>query len=144
MDFAKLALTGLVAGLSLTACDNQTPETTTPAVEAPAPEAQPLVAVEPAAAEGAYVDVHDCAGLNSCKGLGGCKVADEKLATLAEKAGTAMADAGEAHACKGLNACKGLGGCGVDEATFADLKAKADGATPAEAAPAAETEKKGG
>jgi hypothetical protein len=133
MDFAKLALTGLITGLSLTACDNQTAEPTPEpvVVEEPAVKPAPVAVTPDAAAK--YVDVHDCAGLNTCKGLGGCKVSAEKLTALAEKAGTDPAAAGEAHACKGLNACKGLGGCGVDEATFATLKAKADGAAvPAE------------
>ena len=73
-----------------------------------------------------YGTDHGCAGLNSCKGLGGCKVSDAKLAELAEKAGTPMDEAGSAHSCKGQNACKGLGGCSVDEARFAELKAAVD------------------
>ncbi len=123
MDFAKLALTGLITGLSLTACDDQaaTEPAAEPAVELPATTSAPPAA----AAE--YVDVHGCAGLNSCKGLGGCKVTAEKLANLAAKVGTDPAAAGEPHACKGLNACKGLGGCSVDAETFAALKAKVDG-----------------
>lgn len=43
--------------------------------------------------------VHDCAGQNDCKGIGGCKTAD--------------------HDCKFKNACKGKGGC---EITKADIK----------------------
>jgi hypothetical protein len=125
MDLAKLALTGLISGLSLAACDN--PE---PAVEQPAVE-QPAAADAEPSADSQYTDVHSCAGLNTCKGLGGCKVSASMLTSLAEKAGVAAADAGEPHACKGLNACKGLGGCGVDEATFAQLKAAVD-AAPAE------------
>jgi hypothetical protein len=44
--------------------------------------------------------VHDCAGQNDCKALGGCKT--------------------EAHSCKFKNACKGKGGC---ELTAKDIKA---------------------
>jgi hypothetical protein len=125
MDFAKLALTGLISGLSLTACDNKT--TTTPAPEVAQPVAPEAPAAEAPAAEAQYTDVHDCAGKNSCKGLGGCKVSAEKLASLAAAVGVDAAAAGEPHACKGLNACKGLGGCHVSDATFAELKAKAEG-----------------
>jgi hypothetical protein len=38
-------------------------------------------------------DKHDCKGLNSCKGLGGCNTGDQ--------------------GCKGKNSCKGKGGCKV-------------------------------
>jgi hypothetical protein len=44
--------------------------------------------------------VHDCAGQNDCKGIGGCKT--------------------ETHACKFKNACKGKGGCDI---TDKDVKA---------------------
>ena len=37
--------------------------------------------------------VHDCAGQNDCKGIGGCK--------------------NDAHACKFKNSCKGKGGCSI-------------------------------
>jgi hypothetical protein len=36
---------------------------------------------------------HDCKGLNSCKGQGGCQTSDQ--------------------GCKGKNSCKGKGGCKV-------------------------------
>jgi hypothetical protein len=39
------------------------------------------------------VDKHDCKGLNSCKGTGGCSAGD--------------------MGCKGKNSCKGKGGCKV-------------------------------
>jgi hypothetical protein len=39
--------------------------------------------------------VHDCAGQNDCKGLGGCK--------------------SDANACKFKNSCKGKGGCELKE-----------------------------
>jgi hypothetical protein len=38
-------------------------------------------------------DKHDCKGLNSCKGKGGCQTGD--------------------MGCKGKNSCKGKGGCKV-------------------------------
>ena len=64
-DIAKLAVAGmLTASLATT----------------------PLVGGEPEkAADAKYSEVHDCAGLNVCKGLGGCKVTEEKLAKLAKK-----------------------------------------------------------
>jgi hypothetical protein len=43
--------------------------------------------------------VHDCAGQNDCKGIGGCKT--------------------DAHDCKFKNDCKGKGGC---EITAKDIK----------------------
>ncbi len=39
--------------------------------------------------------IHDCAGKNDCKGLGGCKSGD--------------------NGCKFKNSCKGKGGCHVTE-----------------------------
>jgi hypothetical protein len=41
------------------------------------------------------LDKHDCKGMNSCKGQGGCKTGD--------------------NGCKGKNSCKGNGGCKVSE-----------------------------
>jgi hypothetical protein len=46
-----------------------------------------------ASSSDAAVAKHDCKGLNSCKGQGGCKTSD--------------------MGCKGLNSCKGKGGCKV-------------------------------
>lgn len=54
---------------------------------------------------------HECKGMNSCKGQGGCAVTEKDLKDLAAKAGTPLEKAGKAHGCKGLNECKGLGGC---------------------------------
>ena len=68
--------------------------------------------------------VHNCAGLNECKGLGGCKVTKEKLAKLAKKKGISADKAGSAHSCAGLNECKGLGGCKVTKGKLKKLKAK--------------------
>jgi hypothetical protein len=46
-----------------------------------------------AAAAATPTDKHDCKGLNSCKGKGGCTTSD--------------------MGCKGKNSCKGKGGCKV-------------------------------
>jgi hypothetical protein len=46
-----------------------------------------------ASAAAPATDKHDCKGLNSCKGTGGCKTSD--------------------MGCKGKNSCKGKGGCKV-------------------------------
>jgi hypothetical protein len=48
--------------------------------------------------------VHDCAGDNDCKGLGGCKT--------------------EANACKFKNACKGKGGCALTKKDIQDWAKK--------------------
>jgi len=74
------------------------------------------------AGDQSYSDTHGCAGMNSCKGLGGCAVKDEKLSKLAKKRGIPASMAGQAHGCAGQNACKGLGGCSVDAEKFAKLK----------------------
>ncbi len=74
--------------------------------------------------ERAYYAVHDCAGLNVCRGLGGCKVSNATLHKLARQAGVDPWTAGLAHDCAGKNECKGLGGCRVSAETFAKLKAQ--------------------
>jgi hypothetical protein len=60
--------------------------------------------------------VHDCAGDNECKGIGGCKTAE--------------------HDCKFKNSCKGKGGCHITED---DIKAweklQNPGSSPAAAKP---------
>lgn len=71
-----------------------------------------------------YKEVHDCAGLNVCRGLGGCKVTEAKLEKLAKKRGIDPDRAGEAHACAGLNECRGLGGCGVTAEKYVKLQKK--------------------
>jgi hypothetical protein len=43
------------------------------------------------------LDKHDCKGMNSCKGQGGCKTGD--------------------NGCKGKNSCKGNGGCKTTDTT---------------------------
>jgi hypothetical protein len=69
------AMTGLMGGAaaSLVGCQQPAPSSTAGTV-APA-----------------TVAAHDCKGQNACKGLGGCKTAN--------------------NGCKGQNACKGQGGC---------------------------------
>jgi hypothetical protein len=49
-------------------------------------------------------DKHACKGMNSCKGKGGCKTADNE--------------------CKGKNSCKGKGGCATDGSKAAASPAK--------------------
>jgi len=71
-----------------------------------------------------FKSVHDCKGLNVCKGLGGCAVSKKELEAMAKAIGVDPEKAGEAHGCAGLNECKGLGGCKVSEAKFKKLKAK--------------------
>jgi hypothetical protein len=53
---------------------------------------QMIVADDPADTN---TDKHDCKGLNSCKGKGGCKAGD--------------------NGCKTKNSCKGKGGCATDK-----------------------------
>jgi hypothetical protein len=48
--------------------------------------------------------VHDCAGDNECKALGGCKTDD--------------------HSCKFKNACKGKGGCALTKKDIQDWAKK--------------------
>ena len=79
-------------------------------------------------AEGNYNETHECAGLNICKGLGGCKVTAEKLAQLASARGIDISEAGSPHDCAGLNECKGLGGCAVDAKRLEELAANLDNA----------------
>jgi hypothetical protein len=68
-------MAGLLAGtVGTTGCSNSKDEAGT-ASSAPA------------------VEKHDCKGLNSCKGKGGCTTGD--------------------MSCKGKNSCKGKGGCKV-------------------------------
>ncbi|MBL8616393.1 MAG: hypothetical protein JNM72_12330 [Deltaproteobacteria bacterium] len=144
MDLSRLALMGLLS--AAVACEGAettspppvggaAPAASTPAAPAAAPAAAAPVADSmgaPPTGTASYTDVHECAGRNSCKGLGGCKVTAESLAALAKAAGVDMAQAGSPHDCAGQNACKGLGGCAVDEAKFASLKAaQAGGAAPA-------------
>ena len=52
----------------------------------------------------ADADKHACKGMNSCKGKGGCKTADND--------------------CKGKNSCKGKGGCATDGSKAAASPAK--------------------
>ncbi len=65
--------------------------------------------------------VHDCAGQNECKGIGGCKT--------------------EAHACKFKNLCKGKGGCEIKEKDIALWEKKQKEAAAKAAAAAKEAAK---
>jgi len=88
---AAAALSGLISGAALQqaladpAATNALASSVSPGKVAPVKKAP---------------KVHDCAGQNDCKGIGGCKT--------------------ESHSCKFKNACKGKGGCDVTEK---DIKA---------------------
>lgn len=136
MDLAKLALTGLIGGtLGMAACAGtaEAPAELNDVVanaEKVTTEAVDKVKTEAAAVvEGAgeFSELHDCAGKNTCKGLGGCKVTAESLAAMGKKMGVEGEALGAPHDCKGHNSCKGLGGCSVDADTLAKLKAKVAG-----------------
>lgn len=138
MDLSRLALFGLLG--AAVACDGAEPPAApaaAPAGEAAPPAAAPAAAPVMADSMGAppsgavtHTDVHECAGRNSCKGLGGCKVSAESLTALATAMGTPADAMGAPHDCAGLNACKGLGACAVDETRLASLKAKLAPAHP--------------
>ena len=53
-----------------------------------------------------------CNGQNKCKGMGGCKVADQTC-------GSPSGCPSKGHACAGLNDCKGQGGAPVKDANQA-------------------------
>jgi len=115
-ELSRLALRGLAAGAFAATCS-------VPVMSLPDPHASYTPAPS-WAGDQKYYETHSCAGLNVCKGLGGCAVTAEKLAMLAEKAGISAEMAGEPHSCSGLNACRGLGGCHVDQAKYDKLMAK--------------------
>lgn len=123
-SYARLALTGLMgtaAGLLLTGCNDK--GTSSPHDTMPASNGATTQATD----HQAYSEIHDCAGLNACKGLGGCHVDEARLQKLTEKAGMPMDKAGSTHDCAGKNACKGLGGCHVDAARLQKLKSSLAG-----------------
>jgi hypothetical protein len=136
-DIKKLALSGLLGGalaLGGVACGKgddkkpaadktQTPETQTPKTQTPKTQTPNTQAPKTVVAS-KYSEIHSCKGQNSCRGLGGCAVAEEKLAELAQAVGVPADKAGSAHSCAGQNECKGLGGCKVDEDRLATLKEK--------------------
>jgi hypothetical protein len=69
------AMAGLVAGsMAITGCSSSSDNSG-----------------KAAASSGAAMEKHDCKGLNTCKGQGGCQTGD--------------------MGCKGKNSCKGKGGC---------------------------------
>ena len=122
-SFSRLALTGLVgsaAGLLMVGCDDKGTATSDVVPTDLVPTVQAVESM-------GFSDLHDCAGLNTCKGLGGCHVDASKLQTLAEKVGVSADKAGQAHDCAGKNACKGLGGCHVDATRLQKLKAQLAG-----------------
>ncbi|QNN23871.1 hypothetical protein HED60_16880 [Planctomycetales bacterium ZRK34] len=55
---------------------------------------------------------HVCRGLNTCKGKGSCKTADNACKGHNDCAGAGGCATAEKHGCSGENACKGQGGCG--------------------------------
>lgn len=113
-DLSKLALAGLLGGglvLTHASCsggDESATESGGAADEASA---------------GIVDGPHACAGMNACKGLGGCEVSQAKLEELAAAMDKPIEEAGSPHACAGQNACKGLGGCAVTAEKLAELKA---------------------
>ena len=64
-------------------------------------------------AEDKEIEVHVCRGLNSCKGNGGCKTANNECKGKNACAGQGACATAKAHACAGANDCKGQGGCGA-------------------------------
>lgn len=120
-DFSKIAGAGLLSGaVFLNACQQKREN----AKELVKQSGYDLSTISATFVDGGFSAVHSCAGLNICKGLGGCSVSDEKLAKLAEKMNIDIGKAGEAHSCAGLNECKGLGGCKVSAEKFIKLKQK--------------------
>jgi hypothetical protein len=95
--FTMAALSGLVAGATMSGCGSSETATNSnkPATDGSGTPVQTA----------SIVEMHNCKGLNACKGQG----ADGKNAC-AGQGGCAAAAA--RHGCKGHNACKGQGGCG--------------------------------
>ena len=87
---ACLAMAGLVAAAapSLTAAEGSCPSGSCP-----------IIATQ--AGDAGLSAIHDCGGLNVCKGLGGCKITQDDLNEFATKRGVPAAQAGTAHACAG-------------------------------------------
>ncbi len=85
MMLAAAAMGGLVAGAAMNVSASASTHSQKSAVQSQV------------GAKGAAIalDKHDCKGMNSCKGQGGCKTGD--------------------NGCKGKNSCKGNGGCKVSE-----------------------------
>ena len=137
---ANLAVMGII-GASVVGCGGEPAPAPTGEMTEEAAKASKIKAMEKREASGSdepappppseggpdpveYAEVHSCAGLNSCKGLGGCAVSEEALTKMAAARGIPLEEAGEAHSCAGLNACKGLGGCKVTDERLAELKEK--------------------
>jgi hypothetical protein len=83
---ATVAITGLMAGSAarLHATTTGTPDQNTSMSKGQL-------------ADDSGMSKHDCKGMNSCKGQGGCKTSD--------------------NGCKGKNTCKGKGGCKTNGTT---------------------------
>ena len=79
--FAAAAMTGLVAGAATlsSGCKSQNDS------------AGMSATTTSSTGDTAQLAKHDCKGMNSCKGQGGCNTGD--------------------NGCKGKNSCKGKGGC---------------------------------
>jgi hypothetical protein len=87
MMLTTAALAGMLTGCS--GSEKAAETSTENSAETPVPGATQTEAGTPAAS--AAADKHDCKGLNSCKGKGGCHSSD--------------------NGCVGKNSCKGKGGC---------------------------------
>lgn len=95
VSLTAAALGGLLAGTSMSGCNEQPAKSPSGSASKTAMNAEAPMSA----------DMHGCKGLNGCKGHG---------------AGGANACAGQGgcasaamkHDCKGKNACKGQGGCG--------------------------------
>ena len=83
--FAAAAMTGLVAGAltSNLGCKSSNSD-------------QAGMSANGGGSSDAVQAKHDCKGMNSCKGQGGCQSGD--------------------NGCKGKNSCKGKGGCNTNQA----------------------------
>ena len=83
---AAAAMTGLVAGAftSSIGCKSNNPD-----------NSQAGVSSSNGTSMDAMQAKHDCKGMNSCKGQGGCQSGD--------------------NGCKGKNSCKGKGGCNTNK-----------------------------
>jgi hypothetical protein len=97
-ELTKLALKGIISGAALSFGASFA------APEPSQPQMTPLTAYVYGET---YTEIHGCAGHNVCKGLGGCKVTEAKLAKLAKKRGISVEEAGEPHACAVTTSVRG-------------------------------------
>ncbi len=75
---------------------------------------------------------HVCRGLNTCKGKGACKTAQNECKGKNTCAGAGKCSSVAKHGCGGENACKGQGGCGEHPGENA-CKGKGDCSVPLDA-----------